>query len=115
MAVTVDMSQNYRIWDNTETVSVWLNRTAPATVAIDVALRGKITRRDETALLAVQDTAEMTWDVPQALLNPTALGRVIKRDDRITDAGAVVFAVVTCELVESGTCWHCLCKRLGGT
>lgn len=114
MPTTVDMSLNYQIWDNTEAVTVQLRRTANESVPVATAKRGDITRRDETALLLVQDTAEKSWMVPNKLLNPANNGRKIKREDRITDEAGTVWNVVTASEVECGTSFRCLCKRTGG-
>lgn len=114
MPVTVDMSDNYLVWDNTEAVVVQLRRTANEDVNIAVAKGGSIRRRDETALLLVQDTAEKSWNVPNKLLNPANNGREIRREDRITDEAGVVWSAVVVSRIECGCVWRCLCKRIGG-
>lgn len=110
------MSQNYKVWDNREAVTITMKRNAGTTaVPITDALKGPISRRDQQQLTMLQDTADCSWDIPQVLLNPAANGRKIVRGDIIKDAANVEYLVGVVNLVETETCWHCLCNRVGGT
>lgn len=116
MTITVDMRDNYKTWDNPQPVTLTLKRNAgTSTVAISVALKGPINRRDQQQLTMLQDVADCAWDIPDVLLNPAANARRIVRGDIIKDAANVEFMVGQVNLVESDTCWHCLCSRVGGT
>lgn len=107
---TIDKSENYLTWDDTQAVTVSLIRNAGTTaVSVGVALPAQLSRRDTVALAATSDTAEKVWSVPDALLNPASQGRRITRNDTITDAAGVVWRVVSAEQVEDGTCWRCVC------
>lgn len=108
-------SGNYLVWNNTEAVTLNLYRNgATDTVSVASALRGSVGWRDNQTLQVLQETADQTWNIPEALLNPSSNGRTIRRGDSITDAQSVVWAVVAVNVREHGGVWHCICKRTGG-
>lgn len=112
--MVVDHSANYLFSVNTEAVTLSLIRQTTTTVVIDNALRGAIDRTDERSLQVLQDTAETAFNLPGVQVNPAANGRVVRRDDTITDADGVVWSIVSVRLIECGTAWRAVCKRMGG-
>ncbi|CAB4144885.1 hypothetical protein UFOVP466_79 [uncultured Caudovirales phage] len=107
--MAVDHTTEYLVWDDVEAGSVVLKRNAGnTTVSIGVMLREELTSADGTIEGVGVDAKAIRFVVPNILLNPTALGRVIKRNDVIVGADTISYQVLSVDKVFAGAEWTCV-------
>jgi hypothetical protein len=114
MTNSTDYSDEYQHWDNTEPVTVVVERRADelgtATVGVSIARRGT-PRRDAQFFNGVRLRGnEMTWLIPAALMD----GVEIATDAKITDEQGVSWIVATAIELRLGNSrghWECLCRE----
>lgn len=112
----IDYSGDYQFWSNTEAVTVTLspNAVSPTSVSISKAMRNDL-RRAGTVYNGIDlQGDEVLWSIPYALLNPAGNGREIDKLDRITDADAIVWTVISATEIRVGSSrshFECVCNR----
>lgn len=97
---------DYLCWDDVEAGSVILKRAASTTVSIAVMMRGLLSKTDLEFAGIGADAEAVSWSIPNILLNPTALGRKIKKGDVIVGADNARFTVVSSDLAVAGSHWY---------
>jgi hypothetical protein len=108
--VTLDYSDEYKWWDNTETVTVSFRRYA-GDVQIDLssALRQQLNRRHAAFASIDIEGDETVWVLPEALLE----GEEPKKGDEIEDSDDVTYTIVSAVrrgIGASITHWECVCR-----
>lgn len=104
--MTLDYSDDYLVWDNKVAVTVALKRATTTNVSISHALKHAVSRDDSELSGVGMDSQNASWTIPDKLLNPSAEGRVIKRDDTITLTGGGVWTVVSATCSAKRKHWH---------
>lgn len=114
MAVTLDISADYAIFDNVESVTVSMKRASGTkTKVVASALRGALSRNELLALGGALLSDHCTWFIPHAELIDGDPTRVIKPKDTIAPSGEV-WTVVDVKLVAIGSSksgWQCACVK----
>lgn len=114
MAVTLDISDDYAIFDNPESVTVTLKRASGNdTATVDNALRGALSRDQVLALGGSLMADHCTWFIPNDQLISGGASRVIKPKDTIAPSGEV-WTVSDAKMVAAGgskSGWQCWCVK----
>lgn len=109
MAVTLDMTDDYQIFDNTESVKVTLRNDSALEVTVGNALKRQIRAREQNAYGALLTNSSVIWEIPQAQLGT---GKKVSEGDYIDgiDNVAEKWTVVRVDHCNSGTRWRCYCN-----
>lgn len=109
MVTTLDVTQDFLNWDNTEAVTVSLIRTTGTTArSIANGLRRAINRTD-SQVAGIQIGSESTvWNIPVAQMTT---GDEIKEGDTVTDDDAIVWRIKIVALLTFKTRWRLVCTK----
>lgn len=109
MGLSVDCSQNYLAWGNTEAVTLASAATSGATqYSLPTAKRRNPTYKERLPTGGVYGAALLTWLIPNTVLQSVAAGYAIKMADTITDAGGVVYTVLEASFNALRSTWLCV-------
>lgn len=107
---TIDAASSYLNWSNTETVTLtpYLNGSAQTAVTGITALRRALSKTEIASGVGVYlQGDEVVWNLPNAMLS----SNVPKPGDTITDAGSVVWTIISVQKLTWGTRWRCVCRQ----
>ena len=114
--MSLDVSADYLLWDNTEAVTVNLVRNSGTTsVTVSAALAQEVTKRTATYGDVVLTGSELVWHVPHALLAPNGESRRIEVNDTIVTASGEVWVVLQSRWAAWRTRWECVCAHRRST
>lgn len=111
MAYTIDVSNDYTFFDNPESVTIALKRSAgTTTLTTRTVFRRQLSRDDVQAGDAHLRSDVMVFHVPE-----TELFEVSQYDmregDEITDAAIVGWIVKSAQHQSRATRWRCICRK----
>jgi hypothetical protein len=108
MAVTLDLSTDYLVWDDPEAVTLTSVRNGGnATAAVANAFRLQLTTRELAASGGAYQALDRVFLVPRAEL---PAGWACKVGDKVTDADAVVYNVLNADHQLQRTLWRLVCR-----
>lgn len=102
-----NMDGNHLLWDNVEAVLVRLKRHGgTAEIQIDIAKRGKLSRTDAEFVGFGTTQKNVVWNIPDVLLNPSANGRIIKKDDEVETEDGRGYTVISSDFEHKSSRWR---------
>ncbi len=109
MTTTLDVSQDFLNFDNTEEVTVSLIRTTGTTArTVDNGLRRGTTLNDSQIAGVQLGSNSRVWNIPNEQLTS---GDEIVAGDTITDEDSVVWKVKGVSFLTFETRWRCVCTK----
>jgi hypothetical protein len=110
MPNVLDVSDDYLLWDNTESATVTIKRAGVANVARSVsrALRRGINGNDAQVAGVQIGSDSVVWNIAVAELET---GDEIEEGDTITDSSSVVWIVKAVSLFTWRTRWRAVCTK----
>ncbi len=107
--MTIDVTTDSELWDNTESVVVTTNRVVGSTVInVEGALRrvADIQRNSDGSVTLHEH--DIVWNIADAEL----AGSDLQPGDTITDSASDVWNIVAVSRLTWGSRWQALCRRL---
>jgi uncharacterized protein YerC len=114
MATTLDLSDDYQFFDNTESVNVEI-RSISQTVRVDNALRRSLSKREQESLGGLLTNSSVVWEIPVAEFGDAY---DIQEGDFIYELDPdrpLTWSVVSASLATLRTRWRCVCNKQRAT
>ncbi len=115
MPVTLDLSSDYELFDNTEPVDVVLKSlggtAAENTVRVENALRRELSKREQESLGGLLNNRSVVWEIPVEQLGDSV---EIQEGDVILELepdAPLRWTVVSTQLATLKTRWRCICNK----
>jgi hypothetical protein len=106
--VTLDVSTDYKIADNTEPVTVITKRASGNTsISVTGALRRAVRREHQFFGGVSLQGDELIWNIPDGQLS----GAELQKGDTITDAQSVVWTILSVAILTFGSRWRAVCRQ----
>ena len=106
------LDAEYTSWVDTQAVTVTIYATSGGPGSgtnVSIATASQLNESQARLVFGElnHDANKKVWIIPDALLNPSSNGRVIKDGDQITDANNVTWRIDTVKQVKMDTQWIC--------
>ena len=114
MTLTLDASQDYLLWDNTESVT-YRTKLSGAGLFLDKPLTNALGRapnwKEQQASNGVYTSQDRVWNIPAKVVTDAALP-TLKPGDKIKDAASAEWTVLQVTLNTWKTAWRLMCRNL---
>lgn len=109
--MAIDITDDYAIFDNTESLTLILKRNAGDTsVTVANGLRGRLSRSELTSLGAYLNGDELSFFLPG---DQVGSSNTIYSGDTVTDGASAVYTITSTSRSELGTSlsgWRCIVR-----
>ena len=120
MALTLDLSQDYLVWDNLEAITylvAWASANgAEEARAVTQAMRRAPTWKELAAANGAYTGQDLVWEIPAALLNlpqtPQNKRPGPKPGDQVKDANGDTWTVLEAALEAVGSVWRLITRNM---
>ena len=112
MAYTIDRTNDYTFFDNPETVTIGLKRSAGVTgLTSRTAFRRQLSRDDLAAGDAWLRSDALVFHLPENELLEAGTQHDIREGDEISDADSVGWIVKSAQHQSIQSRWRCMCRK----
>ena len=114
MNLTLDVSTDYTIWDNRESVTYRLKTSSGAYQLYDLTdcMAEAPTFKEQAASGGVYTSQDRAWNLPAKIVTAAVMAGQPKPGDQITDENGSTWTVLNVALNTWKTCWRLMCRNL---